>query len=238
MGKKYTKSQVDSLNRDSEFQTIVGSDEELKRLFEAPKRTRDDRITELALALGGTAEIGDGSIPAPTAGILMMLGVIESPLLAPDGFARLIDVDIALWVFSNGRTALDGAGGMSDIETLADGACSAAGIDPVEAWTLMRSMVIESFAGLERIPESGAPGGNRCRFDLGWFASVTSRVAESANVTAEYAGWEMPLALATHYIVAHYHKNGGKTYEPNASAKVLERLNELMDKRITEKKYK
>jgi len=127
---------------------------------------------------------------------------------------------------------------MSDIEALADGVCAASKIDPVEAWKIMRSMVTESFAGLERIPSNAEGPGPKFRFDLGWFASITSRVAESANITAYAAGWNMPLALATHYIVEHYRKNGGKIYEPNASEKVLERLNLLMDQRIEEKKYK
>lgn len=237
MAKKFTKSQVQSLKKDAEFQKIISEDIELKRLFAAPRRTRDDRITELALALGGAAEIGSGRISAPTAGILLILGTLESPLLDPDATARIIDADIAFFVFINGRAALDYAADMSDIERVANGSCADVGVDPLEAWKLMKDLVNDSFTGLERIPESGGEP-QKCRFDLGWFSSITSRVADAANVTAEYAGWKMPLALATHYIVANHQKNGGKVYEPNSGKKVLDRMNELIVKRIQEKRYR
>lgn len=240
MAKKYTKTQIKALDTDNVFQKRVAEDVELKRLFEAPKRTRDDRITELALALGGTAELGDARIPAPTPGILMLLGVIESPLLDVESTPRLIDVDIALWIFVNGESALNGAGCMADIERIAANACINAGVNAPEAWKLMRSMTWESFAGLERIPSVAQPGTEKkkCRFDLGWFASITSRISEAANVTADVAGWQIPLALGSHFLTALHQKNGGKIYEPNASEKVMERLNQLMDERIQEKKYK
>jgi len=238
MSKKYTRTQIQSLNSDEGFQAIIGADKELDKLFTSPKRSRDDRITELALALGGVASIGEnGKIPAPTPGVLLLLGIIESPLLNSSSKPRLIDVDIALWIFVNGKDGLNEISNMRDIENIADGACAAVNIDSVEAWKLMKEMVWESFAGLERIPKTGLPG-EKCRFDLGWYAGITSRIAEAANITANEAGWQMPLALGTHYIVALHEKNGGKTYEPNASEKVMARLNELMDKRIEEKKYK
>ena len=236
---KYSKRQLDRLGKDSAFQKTIADDKELERLFNAPKRSRDDRITELALALGGCAALGEkGQIPAPCAGTLLLLGVMESPLLnssAPP--PRLIDVDVALWVFVNGRAGLSGVSCMNDIERIAAGLCDDIGVDRLEAWRLMQEMTWESFTGMERIPASGGPL-IKCRFDLAWFAGMTSRIAEAANISATEAGWGMPLALATHYIVAHHERNGGKTYEPNAGEKVMARLHELMDKRIAEKGYK
>ena len=240
MGGKYSKRQLDKLGKDSEFQKIIAEDKELERLFNAPRRSRDDRITELALALGGCAALGEsGQIPAPCAGTLLLLGVMESPLLnssAPP--PRLINVDVALWVFVNGKAGLDGVSCMDDIERVAAGLCDDIRVDRLEAWNVMKEMTWESFAGMERIPTSGGGPAVKCRFDLAWFASMTSRIAEAANISATEAGWEMPLALGTHYIVALHEKNGGKTYEPNAGEKVMSRLHELMDKRIEEKGYK
>ncbi len=202
MSKKYTRTQIQSLNSDEGFQAIIGADKELDKLFTSPKRSRDDRITELALALGGYAVIGEkGKIPAPCAGTLLLLGIIESPLLNSASMPRLVDIDIALWIFVNGKSGLDGVAGMKDIEDIAEGLCDAVGIDRLEAWRVMSSLTWESFSGLERIPKTGIPG-TKCRFDLGWFAGITSRIAEAANISAEKAGWEMPLALGTHYIVA------------------------------------
>lgn len=239
MAKKYTRSQLDKLNLDKEFQRRVGDDKILKALVETPKRTRDDRITEMALALGGTASLGDYSIPAPTAGTLMLLGVLESPLLDPEKSPRLIDVDIALWIFVNGLSGLKGVGGMDDIERVAGGLCVKAGVSVPDVWKLMKNMVNESFTALERIPADNIPKEKeKCRFDLGWFTTLSSRVAEAANISADRAGWKMPLALASHYLVALHRKNGGKVFEPNKSAEAMKRLNELMDERIAEMNYK
>ena len=95
MGRKYTKSQLDCLNKDAEFQRIISEDKELEQLFNAPKRSRDERITELALALGGSALIGEKEqIPAPAAGTLLLLGIIESPMLNSSSELRIIDIDI------------------------------------------------------------------------------------------------------------------------------------------------
>jgi len=239
IGGHYSKTQLEKLEKDSAFQKTIAEDKELDRLFNAPKRSRDDRITELALALGGCAALGEkGQIPAPCAGTLLLLGVIESPLLnssAPP--PRLLDVDIALWVFVNGRAGLSGVSCMDDIERIAAGLCDDIGVDRLEAWRLMQEMTWESFTGMERIPASGGPL-IKCRFDLAWFAGMTSRIAEAANISATEAGWEMPLALGTHYIVVNHEKNGGKTYEPNAGDKVMARLHELMDSRINEMGYK
>jgi len=237
MRKQYNKATLDKLNADVEFQRLVTGDVELARLFSAPRRSRDDRLLELALALGGVAELGDARIPAPPPGVMMILAVLDSPLLSPATMSpTLLDVDVALWVFVHRKEALDGVGGCEDIEGKAAGCCDVAQVDRVEAWRLMSEMVWESFRGLERIPSNGVPG-QPVKFGLGWFAETTSRIAEAAGVSAEYAGWDMPLALGVHYLVALHRKNGGKTYDPSKDDLVMARLNQLMDIRIAEKGY-
>jgi hypothetical protein len=233
----YTPSQLSALNADDGFQSIVSADVPLARAFEAPKRTIDDRITEMALALGGAAPIGASELPAPTAGVLMILGVVQSPLLTSEA-ATLLDVDIAARIFHDGRTALNGCANLDEIKALSAGYCDVLGVDRAEAWQLMQDMIWESFAGLERIPDTGTAGKTKCRFDLGWFASITSRVSTASGLDAEYIGWQMPLALATHYLVAHHQANGGTVYEPNRAKEAMDRLHYLMDQRIAEKGYK
>ena len=238
MSKRYDHETLKKLNSDVEFQRMISEDEELSRLFSAPKRERDDRILELALALGGCAEIREIQIPAPTPGVVMILAVIGSPLVMPKaGIPNLLDVDIAAYIMVMGREALDGVASYSDIETMAAGYCDQVNVPRVELWNLMQDMISESVRGLERIPSNGTRNSEPVKFSLGWYAEITAGIAEAAQVSAEYAGWSMPLAIGVHYLVALHRKNGGKTYDASPADQVMQRLNNLMDERIKEMGY-
>lgn len=233
---KYTKTQLLSLVNDPEFQRRIDQDQELDRHWNAPKRTRDQRLTELALALGGSAEFNGVSVPAVTAGILMLLGTVDSPLLIGGESPRLLDADIALHLFLRGQEGLDGIATVDDLERTAAGLCDRLGLVRTDTWEMMREMVVESFSAMERIPNTQIDS-NRCRFDLAWFARVTSQVVEMTGCDYRHAGWEMPMTKAAHYLVAYRAKHGGKTFDPADGSQIMRRVHELMDQRIAEMSY-
>jgi len=230
--KKYPKIQLDKLNADETFQKRIDKDEILYDLMNSPKRDNQSRVNELGLALGGVFSIDEVMVPAPTVGVIMILGVFENPILIK-GKIREIDVDVALFVFIEGKKALDGVSTKNDLEMKSAGICDNLNLDRGKVFSVLAEAISISFAAYEMIPDSGEPG-RKCFFDLAWFASTTSVISEGARISADEAGWSMPLAMASNYIVRVHAKNGGKTYQPYDSEAVGKRLNDLMDARIKE----
>ena len=234
----FVKSQLLSLARDDEFQSWIETDRELDRLINTPPGSIDDRFNRLALALGGTVELCGIQIAAPTAGMLLILGVLESPFLLSSREMRLIDIDIAVWVLSQGRGALDNCGCVADVERMAGGVCDDAKIDRAGAYVTMHEMLSESFAAMELIPSSKTSEA-KCRFDLAWFSQLTSRAAQASGMAADYCGWEMSLCLCNYYALAWHAQQGGAVVtRPTAGDKVMARVCEMMTEQIKKKGYK
>jgi hypothetical protein len=234
----FSQSQLMALTRDPDFQSWVGSDPELDAALNTPPKTRDDRFVELGLALGGVVSAGEVKLPPPTLGAVMILGTIDSPFLNHRVEMRMIDVDIACWIIARGRGALEMVSSIADVEAAAAGMCDEAGLDREDARDTIRAMLAESFAAFERIPCQHVEKGARCYFDLAWFTSCCSRVAQAANVTADYAGWEMPLTMANYYLLAWHVQQGGKVDKhPTSGEKVMRRLREMMREWIAKKGY-
>lgn len=233
---EFTQAQLNALSDDNEFQERFSSDRELERLWNASKRGVDERLGEFALAMGGAVVIDDiVTLPPPTAGMLAMLGTIDSPIITGEHITT-IDIDIAFRVFVLGREAFDNVSNYEELRQTCDGACVVAGVDPNSILGAIYNIIEIAMRANERIPR-GATETGRCRFDLPWLALYASRVSDAANITAGSAIWKMPLAMGAHYIVAYHQKNGGKTYEPNDCKKILARVRELMRERINERGY-
>lgn len=236
---QFSKSQLFSLTRDDEFQTVIATDAELDRLMNTPPESVDTRFARLGLALGGSVDLAGVSVAAPTAGTLLILGTIESPFLLSSRDMRMIDIDIAVWVLSQGREALDGCGCVDDIERLAAGVCDDAKIDRAAAMITISHMLSESFSAMELIPQAAKSQDAKCRFDLAWYTSLTSRAAQASGLSCDVCGWEISLTLCNYYALAWHVQQGGKIDErPTATDKVMGRLRELMAEHIEKKGYK
>jgi len=235
----FSKSQLLSLTRDDEFQAIVATDAELDRLMNTPPESIDTRFARLGLALGGSVDLAGVEVAAPTAGVMLILGTLESPFLLSSRDMRMIDIDIAVWVLSQGREALDGCSGIDDIDRLAAGVCDDASIDRAAAMVTISQMLAESFSAMELIPQAAKSQDAKCRFDLAWYTSLTSRAAQASGLSCDACGWEVSLTLCNYYALAWHVQQGGKIDErPTATDKVMARLRELMQTWIDKKGYK
>ena len=234
---EFTQTQLNALNADETFHERISNDTEIQRLWSASRRSVDDRLAEFALAMGGAIVIDDViTLPPPVAGMLAMLGTIESPILTGETIES-IDIDIALRVFVLGLEAFDTISSYEELKYACVGACAIAGVECNSVLTAIYDTISIAMRANERIPKSVTSVGERCRFDLAWLALYASRVSDAANISSNDAIWSLPLAMGAHYIVAYHEKNGGKTYEPNDCKKILDRLRELMQEQITARGY-
>jgi hypothetical protein len=234
----FTKSQLMALTRDDDFQTTVDTDPVLDRLWNTPPRSIDDRFSGLLLSLGGSVDIGGIVVAAPTAGTMLLLGSIASPILLPSQDVSHLDIDMAMWILSQGKDAVDECSSIAEMRLLAAGLCDDVSLDRAFAYSTIIELVNECFVASSLIP-SNSIADRPCRFDLPWFASLTARVAEMTNFDAEYVGWTMPLALAMQYALRWHVANGGKIDDsPKDGSQVMNRVRELMQARINEKGYK
>lgn len=231
---RFTDSQLMSLTRDEAFQAWVATDPELDRLCSVPRRGPDDILQEIGLAFGGCAAIGPGMyLDAPTAGALLILGAVRSPYLIA-GERRLLDVDVAAWVLSMGRHVLD-----ADSLTVAGIEAAAAGFldgaDRTEADRVICGLISEAFRALDLVPHG--PGGKPCLFDLHWYAGLVSSVAPLAGVSAERVGWDMPLTLVMHYVVAERRRQGGHIIDQTPKELIMARVNQMCAEWCAKKGY-
>jgi len=233
----FSKSQLLSLTKDDGFQEAIAVDVELDRLMNTPPESIDTRFARLGLALGGSVDLSGVEVAAPTAGALLLLGTLESPFLLSSRDMRMLDIDIAVWVLSQGREALDSCACVADVDRIAAGVCDDAAIDRAGAYAIIHEMLSESFSAMELIPQSGVSD-SKCRFDLAWFSQVTSRAAQASGMSADYCAWEMSLSLCNYYCLAWHVQQGGKIdNRPTAADKVMGRLRELMQEWIDKKGY-
>lgn len=232
---KFAKSQLLALTRDAEFQGWIDNDPELDRLWNKPRKTRDERLADLGLALGGVVEVGSVNIPAPTAGALLILGTIDSPFLSREP-RRLIDVDMAVYVLCQGRRALDGVAAVAELEAKAAGVCDDAELDRADAADAIDDLLRACFAACELLPDTGGEP-ERCRYDLAWYVGITGSASRAANLPADQIGWNMPLTLVGYYCLQDYRQQGGKLVRPTDNEAIMARMETMMREQIAKKGY-
>lgn len=234
----FSQAQLMSLTRDDEFQEWVKTDPVLVRLFSTPPESVDDRFTRLGLALGGGVDLGGILIDPPTVGTMLILGTIESPFVDSGKDMRLLDVDVAVWVLSQGRDALDDCARVADLEMLAAGVCDGIDLDRESARVTICELLAESFAAMEMIPSNNMMPDLKCHFDLAWATRTASRAAQMSGRTADYCTWRMSLTLANYYGLAWHVQQGGRIDRSrNDGEKVMARLREMMQEQISKKGY-
>ena len=237
---RYTDQQLRSLAMDAEFQRLIATDREMDRLSSVPRRTRDDRIAEIALAMGGLAEIAAGVFLAPpTAGTMLLLATIESPYVL-GGERKLIDVDVAAYTLNEGKEAL-GCGLSTEAVQLAavEWAAGWAGSDAevrARVDIVIIELVVAAFTALSLLPTIGQDS-RRCLFDLPWLAWVSSTVASTTGHRADYVAWKMPLVLSMHYIVAERRRQGQEIIQQTPNELLIARMHEMMDAQIKARGY-
>jgi hypothetical protein len=236
--KRYSDSQLLSLTRDDGFQKIIGSDKELDRLSAIPRRSNDDLLIEIGLSFGGYATLSkDISVKPPTAGTFLLLSTIKSPYIFSER-RKLIDVDIALYILNLGKEGIKDIDLTENgIQMAACGLCDKLSLDRVEVDSTILEMICACFRASEIIPRTSSRVDRGTAFDLPWYAWITSTVAKTTSLSADYVGWEMPLSLAMHYIVAEKRREGMKVIDTTPKELMLERMHQLMDEQIAKKGY-
>jgi hypothetical protein len=238
MDAEFTQTQLDALTKDKEFQERIDNDEELTELWNTPPRSEEERFTHFLLTMGGDIDIAGIPVAAPTIGTLMLLGELGSPFVVQGKPMTENDVDVAVWVLTQGNESLDGCTCIEDVQQLAHKLCD--GLDYGAAMIGIHELLAESFEANKRIARARAvEGGSRCRFNRQWYAEMTHTVASMTNLPVDQVGWDMPLALATEYALLWNMAHGTKVDRaPRDSGSVMDRCREMMRERIKEMEYK
>lgn len=238
---KYTDRQLMLLTQDPEFQHWIATDSVLDDLYAENLRTVDDRLLEVGLAFGGAAALNDTevSIKAPTPGALLLMGTLGSPYMSAKN-RRLIDVDIAFYILGMGKQALtEGELTEQDFMVRAANCTCDLGFDRADVDDIVAKLIVDSFRAFDLIPKNPGEGTKQAPqpFDLAWYAWLTSTVSETTGIPADVIGWEMPVALCMHYVVADKRKKGLKVIDQTPKEKILERMHEMMDIHIAKKEW-
>lgn len=238
MSKCYTDEQLMQLAKDPDFQARFATDHELDELCAENQRSVDDRLLEVGLAFGGAAALNDAvSIKAPTPGALLLLGTLNSPYMSAKD-RRLIDVDIAFYILGMGKDALyEGDFTEEDFSIRASNCTAKLGFDREAVDGVITKLIIDSFRAFDLIPKNPGEVGKQAPqpFDLAWYAWITSVVACATGIPADTIGWEMPVALCMHYVVADKRKKGLKVLDQTPKEKIFDRTNEIMNQWLTQK---
>jgi hypothetical protein len=234
---KFTPTQLFALTADKDFQKAFAKDEVLDRLEKSHRKGYNERFLELSLSFGGAAQVSEkGFISSPSVGSLLVLSTLGSPYITGTQ-RRLIDVDIAIYVLTLGKDVLTDIGSVQELEEKAGGLCDLMKINRIEADEVISKLINESFNAFDMLP-SDAKSKEVVLIDIAWYADITATVANVANVTAEYAGWSMPLTMAMYYVLISAKQKGLKLQKQTPKELMVVRMNELCAEWVKKKGYK
>jgi len=164
----------------------------------------EDLATEALACLGSRMCLNGLPVPQPTAGAVVLLAAIDSPLMVRDAVISPRDVHIAMTILHGGEAAvsmaaslvLTGDGGEIEINAMAD-IVAQSGIDPDLISVYIRQQIANSCAGFEMVPGGGEEdvGAKPFAFDAEWLAFYVSRLCPATCMDANRVTWELPLVF-------------------------------------------
>ena len=226
------------LNADKGFHAYFKADKVLSSLWNSHKDEPLEIEMEFLISIGGLCSLGKLSFPAPTPGVMMLLGFIKSPFLASgDVETTGVDCDLALWILANGRKAfeLEGSALGSAIVEASIGLCQKMDIDYGDAAKAIRRIIDVSFIAFRMMPDvprkkdkDDEPEDSG--LDVEWLARIVCLVSQVVSLSPDEIKWKLPMVDAGHYAIRALQRNGNKGIKRKMkSAQILARMNFLMD---------
>jgi hypothetical protein len=202
--------------------------------------TRRELASESLACLGAVMCLNGLPIPAITAGTLVLLSAVDSPLLRPGTKVSSQDVYIALTILHGGKDAvsivqsivLDSPdpypATMQEIVEELD-------IDPMLIAVYLRGQFGSACRGFETIPSVEGDEVKPFSFDSMWLAYYTSRICPAVGAGMGYVIWELPLVMGGYLLaqlaIAAGVKGVGRPCNDKAALMEIDRQMEVQNER-------